>query len=48
MPPTYRAPPEANGLCPNPDFERVRSELDALYESHRLRLPLTGILLIGY
>jgi hypothetical protein len=32
----------------NPDFERVRSELDALYESHRLHLPLTGILLIGY
>lgn len=32
----------------NPDFQSVTSELDALYESHRLQLPLKGITIIGY
>jgi hypothetical protein len=32
----------------NPDFLKVHSELDALYESDRLVLPLKGVLLIGY
>jgi hypothetical protein len=32
----------------NSDFGLVTSELDAIYESHRLQLPLLGILVIGY
>jgi hypothetical protein len=32
----------------NADFRSVTAELDALYESHRLTLPLAGILVIGY
>jgi hypothetical protein len=32
----------------NADFGLVTSELDALYESHRLQLPLLGILVVGY
>ncbi len=32
----------------NQDFKLVTSELDALYESHRLQLPLNGILILGY
>jgi hypothetical protein len=31
-----------------PDFGIVTTEVDALYESHRLQLPLLGILVIGY
>ena len=30
------------------DFERVCSFLDSLYASDRLRLPLTGVLILGY
>ena len=30
------------------DFERVCSFLDSLYASDRLRLPLTGVLVLGY
>ena len=30
------------------DFERVFTFLDTLYKSNRLRLPLKGILIIGY
>lgn len=30
------------------DFEKVISFLDTLYASNRLKLPLTGILIIGY
>lgn len=29
-------------------YERTRERLDAIYESKRLRLPLRGVLLIGY
>ena len=32
----------------NADFGLVTSELDALFESRRLQLPLLGILVIGY
>jgi hypothetical protein len=31
-----------------PDFNLVATELDALYESRRLQLPIMGILVIGY
>jgi hypothetical protein len=30
------------------DFHIATAELDALYESRRLELPLQGILVIGY
>jgi hypothetical protein len=30
------------------DFEKVISFLDTLYASNRLKLPLSGILIIGY
>jgi hypothetical protein len=30
------------------DFHIATTELDALYESRRLELPLQGILVIGY
>lgn len=29
-------------------YERTREQLDAIYESERLRLPFRGILLVGY
>lgn len=32
----------------SPDFERVVTFFDTLYASDRMRLPLTGILIIGY
>jgi len=32
----------------NKDFEKVLSFLEALYSSERLKLPLKGVLLIGY
>jgi hypothetical protein len=32
----------------SPDFERVLRFFDTLYASNRLRLPLDGILIIGY
>ncbi|MGB7587389.1 MAG: hypothetical protein WBM00_01630 [Solirubrobacterales bacterium] len=32
----------------NADFGLVTSELDAIYESRRLQLPLLGILVVGY
>jgi hypothetical protein len=32
----------------SPDFERVLRFFDTLYASNRLRLPLEGILIIGY
>lgn len=32
----------------NYDFRRVRKELDLIYASERLRLPFSGLLLIGY
>jgi hypothetical protein len=39
----------SNGKPNNtPDFATVTTELDALYESHRLQLPLLGVLVIGY
>ncbi|MPM95402.1 hypothetical protein SDC9_142556 [bioreactor metagenome] len=31
-----------------PDFEKVFQFFDTLYQSERLKLPLTGILLVGY
>jgi len=30
------------------DFEEVTKHFDALYASNRLKLPLTGILIVGY
>lgn len=30
------------------DFEIIHTFLETLYVSHRLQLPLSGILLIGY
>ena len=32
----------------SPDFERVVNFMDTLYASDRLRLPLTGLLIVGY
>jgi len=32
----------------SPDFERVVSFIDTLYASDRLRLPLAGLLIVGY
>lgn len=32
----------------SPDFQKVKTFLETLYVSNRLRLPLKGILLIGY
>jgi len=32
----------------NPDFERAEKFFQTLYASNRLKLPLDGILLIGY
>lgn len=32
----------------NPDFDKITNELDALYESRRLVLPLKGVMVIGY
>jgi hypothetical protein len=29
-------------------YERTREQVDAIYESERLRLPFRGVLLIGY
>ncbi len=30
------------------DFEKVRTFFDTLYASNRLKLPLDGVLIIGY
>ncbi len=32
----------------NNDFERVRRFFDTLYASNRLKLPLDGVLVVGY
>ena len=32
----------------NSDYQLICSELDALYESHRLNLPLEGVMIVGY
>lgn len=32
----------------SPDFEKIEQFFDTLYQSERLKLPLSGILLIGY
>ncbi len=46
---TYRSLDRKKGTVKtNPDFKTVTAELDALYESHRLQLPLKGITIIGY
>ena len=29
-------------------YERSRAQLDAIYASHRLKLPFVGVLLVGY
>jgi hypothetical protein len=29
-------------------YERTRDQIDAIYASDRLKLPFTGILLVGY
>jgi hypothetical protein len=29
-------------------YERTRDQIDAIYASERLKLPFTGILLVGY
>lgn len=38
---------EAAGIK-NPDFERVVTFFDTLYASDRVKLPLKGILILGY
>lgn len=48
---TYRSLDRKNGkllVKTNPDFTSVTAELDALYESHRLHLPLKGVTIVGY
>ena len=37
-----------NSYRSNPDFEKIEYFFDTLYQSERLILPLTGVLLIGY
>jgi hypothetical protein len=32
----------------NPDFERVVTFFETMYASNRMKLPLRGILVIGY
>jgi hypothetical protein len=32
----------------NPDFEKILTFMDALYASNRLKLPLKGLLIMGY
>lgn len=38
---------EAAGIS-NPDFERVVAFFETMYASNRMRLPLKGILILGY
>lgn len=44
----YKHRSKSGRVNTNPDFDTVRNELDAVYASHRLKLPLKGILLVGY
>jgi hypothetical protein len=37
-----------NNYRGNPDFQNVNTFLDTLYVSDRLKLPLKGVLIIGY
>ena len=38
----------ATKLSASKDFEKIEQFFDTLYQSERLQLPLSGILLIGY
>jgi len=35
-------------MIASPDYRKTISVLDAIYASDRLRLPLDGVLIIGY